>query len=383
MVSASDILFNHGTSVAPLGLIAMKGAEELGKKLNEYLVNWAHKGGYDVDTFLIESECPRFSSGDGKGLIKSTVRGKDLFIIIDVGNYNVKYQMYDQQNAMSPDDHYQDLKRIIQAASGKAHRINVIMPILYGGRQHRRNYRESLDCACALQELYQMGVSNILTVDAHDPRVHNAIPLMGFDNMMPSYQVLKAMFQTIPHLKTTPDEFMVISPDEGALNRNMYYASMLGVPMGMFYKRRDYSKIINGHTHIVAHEYLGNSVEGKDVFIADDIISSGESMLDIAYALKERKARRVFCYATYGLFVNGLEKFDKANEDGYIDAVFSTNLTYRTDELLKREWFHEVDCSKYISYFIASLNHDVSIGNVIDPNAKIKALLDRRNKENA
>ena len=383
MVSASDILFNHGTSVAPLGLIAMKGAEDLGKKLNEYLVNWAHKGGYDVDTFLIESECPRFSSGDGKGLIKSTVRGKDLFIIIDVGNYNVKYQMYDQQNAMSPDDHYQDLKRIIQAASGKAHRINVIMPILYGGRQHRRNYRESLDCACALQELYQMGVSNILTVDAHDPRVHNAIPLMGFDNMMPSYQVLKAMFQTIPHLKTTPDEFMVISPDEGALNRNMYYASMLGVPMGMFYKRRDYSKIINGHNPIVAHEYLGNSVEGKDVFIADDIISSGESMLDIAYALKERKARRVFCYATYGLFVNGLEKFDKANEDGYIDAVFSTNLTYRTDELLKREWFHEVDCSKYISYFIASLNHDVSIGNVIDPNAKIKALLDRRNKENA
>lgn len=383
MVSASDILFNHGTSVAPLGLIAMKGAEELGKKLNEYLINWAHKGGYDVDTFLIESECPRFSSGDGKGLIKSTVRGKDLFIIIDVGNYNVKYQMYDQQNAMSPDDHYQDLKRIIQAASGKAHRINVIMPILYGGRQHRRNYRESLDCACALQELYQMGVSNILTVDAHDPRVHNAIPLMGFDNMMPSYQVLKAMFQTIPHLKTTPDEFMVISPDEGALNRNMYYASMLGVPMGMFYKRRDYSKIINGHNPIVAHEYLGNSVEGKDVFIADDIISSGESMLDIAYALKERKARRVFCYATYGLFVNGLEKFDKANEDGYIDAVFSTNLTYRTDELLKREWFHEVDCSKYISYFIASLNHDVSIGNVIDPNAKIKALLDRRNKENA
>lgn len=206
---------------------------------------------------------------------------------------------------------------------------------------------------------------------------------MGFDNMMPSYQVLKAMFQTIPHLKTTPDEFMVISPDEGALNRNMYYASMLGVPMGMFYKRRDYSKIINGHNPIVAHEYLGNSVEGKDVFIADDIISSGESMLDIAYALKERKARRVFCYATYGLFVNGLEKFDKANEDGYIDAVFSTNLTYRTDELLKREWFHEVDCSKYISYFIASLNHDVSIGNVIDPNAKIKALLDRRNKENA
>lgn len=238
MVAASDILFNHETNVAPLGLIALNGAEELGQKINAYLVDWAHKGGYDVDTFLIESECPRFSSGDGKGLIKSTVRGRDLFIIVDVGNYHVQYQMYDQKNAMSPDDHYQDLKRIIQAVSGKAHRINVIMPILYGGRQHRRNYRESLDCACALQELERMGVANILTVDAHDPRVHNAIPLMGFDNMMPSYQVLKAMFQTIPHLKTTPDEFMVISPDEGALNRNMFYASMLGVPMGMFYKRR-------------------------------------------------------------------------------------------------------------------------------------------------
>ena len=383
MVAASDILFNHETNVAPLGLIALSGAEELGQKINAYLVDWAHKGGYDVDTFLIKSECPRFSSGDGKGLIKSTVRGRDLFIIVDVGNYHVQYQMYDQKNAMSPDDHYQDLKRIIQAVSGKAHRINVIMPILYGGRQHRRNYRESLDCACALQELERMGVANILTVDAHDPRVHNAIPLMGFDNMMPSYQVLKAMFQTIPHLKTTPDEFMVISPDEGALNRNMFYASMLGVPMGMFYKRRDYSKMVNGHNPIVAHEYLGNSVEGKDVFIADDIISSGESMLDIAYALKERKARRVFCYATYGLFVNGLEKFDKASEDGYIDAVFSTNLTYRSEELLSRSWFHEVDCSKYISYFIAALNHDVSIGNIIDPNAKIKALMERRNKENA
>ena len=378
MVSASDILFNHGTSVAPLGLIAMKGAEELGNKLNDYLVNWAHKGGYDVDTFLIESECPRFSSGDGKGLIKSTVRGKDLFIIVDVGNYNVKYQMYDQMNAMSPDDHYQDLKRLIQAASGKAHRINVIMPILYGGRQHRRNYRESLDCACALQELYQMGVSNILTVDAHDPRVHNAIPLMGFDNMMPSYQVLKAMFKTIPHLKTTPDEFMVISPDEGALNRNMYYASMLGVPMGMFYKRRDYSKIINGHNPIVAHEYLGNSVEGKDVFIADDIISSGESMLDIAVKLKEKGAKRIFGYATYAIFTNGLETYDKAYEQGMIDGVLGSNLTYRTEELKKREWFFEVDVSKYAAYLVAGMNHDMSFSSVLDPHEKIAALLEKR-----
>jgi len=381
MVSASDILFNHGTSVAPLGLIAMDGAKELGNKIDHYLVDWAHKGSYDVDTFLIECECPRFSSGDGKGLIKSTIRGKDLFIIVDVGNYSIKYQMFDAKNAMSPDDHYQDLKRIIQAASGKAHRINVIMPILYGGRQHRRSYRESLDCACALQELERMGVSNIITVDAHDPRVSNAIPLMGFDNVMPSYQVLKTMFRDIPHLKTTPDKFMVISPDEGALNRNMFYASVLGVQMGMFYKRRDYSKIISGRNPIVAHEYLGNSVENKDVFIADDIISSGDSMLDIAYALKERKARRVFCYATYGLFVNGLEEFDKAYTDGYIDAVFSTNLTYRTKSLLSREWFHEVDCSKYVSYFIAALNHDVSIGTVIDPNAKIKTLMEKRNRE--
>lgn len=383
MVTSStetDILFNPGTSVAPLGLIAMEGTEELGNKINQYLLEWAKKVGYDVDTFLIECECPRFASGDGKGLIKSTVRGKDLFILIDVGNYNCKYEMFGSMNSMSPDDHYQDLKRIIQAASGKAHRINVIMPILYGGRQHRRNYRESLDCACALQELERMGVSNIITFDAHDPRVHNSIPLMGFDNVIPSYQVLKAMFKKFPDLHTTSDQFMVISPDEGALNRNMYYASMLGVPMGMFYKRRDYSVIINGRNPIVAHEYLGNSVEGKDVFIADDIISSGDSMLDIAVALKKRNARRVFCYATYGLFVNGLEVFDKAYADGCIDAVFGTNLTYRSDELLKREWFNEVDCSKYISYFITALNHDASIGNVIDPNQKIKALLENRNK---
>ena len=383
MVTASaevrDILFNRNTSVAPLGLIARDGTEELGKKIDQYLVNWAREGGFNYDTFLIECECPRFASGDGKGLIKSTIRGKDLFILIDVGNYSIQYKMFDTMNCMSPDDHFQDLKRIIQAASGKAHRINVIMPILYGGRQHRRNYRESLDCACALQELETMGVSNIITFDAHDPRVHNAIPLMGFDNVMPSYQVLKAMFSTIENLKTTQDEFMVISPDEGALNRNMYYASVLGVQMGMFYKRRDYSTIVNGRNPIVAHEYLGNSVEGKDVFIADDIISSGESMLDIAYELKRRNARRVFCYATYGLFVNGLDQFDEAYKNGYIDAVFGTNLTYRTDALLSREWFHEVDCSKYISYFIAALNHDVSVSTILDPHDKINALLAKRN----
>ena len=289
---ASEVLFNSQTSVAPLGIIALEGAAELGKMIDRYLVSWAQKGGYDIDTLLIKNQCPRFASGDGKGLIESTVRGKDIFIVVDVGNYSCTYQMFGRENYMSPDDHYQDLKRIIQAISGKAHRINVIMPILYGGRQHKRSYRESLDCACALQELQSMGVSNIVTFDAHDPRVHNAIPLMGFDNVIPSYQVLKALLKNVKDLVINKDEFMVVSPDEGALNRNMYYASVLGVDMGMFYKRRDYSKIVDGRNPIVAHEYLGNSMEGKDVFVADDIISSGESVLDIAYALKAKKARK-------------------------------------------------------------------------------------------
>ena len=372
---ASEVLFNSQTSVAPLGIIALEGAAELGKMIDRYLVSWAQKGGYDIDTLLIKNQCPRFASGDGKGLIESTVRGKDIFIVVDVGNYSCTYQMFGRENYMSPDDHYQDLKRIIQAISGKAHRINVIMPILYGGRQHKRSYRESLDCACALQELQSMGVSNIVTFDAHDPRVHNAIPLMGFDNVIPSYQVLKALLKNVKDLVINKDEFMVVSPDEGALNRNMYYASVLGVDMGMFYKRRDYSKIVDGRNTIVAHEYLGNSMEGKDVFVADDIISSGESVLDIAYALKAKKARRFFAYGTYGLFTNGFEKFDKAYEDGYISGVFGTNLTYRSPELLKRPWFHEVDVSKYIAYFIASINHDVSISTVIDPHEKIKTLL--------
>ncbi|HOR21407.1 MAG TPA: ribose-phosphate pyrophosphokinase, partial [Ruminococcus sp.] len=340
-----------------------------------YLVDWARRAGQDVDTFLIESECPRFSSGDGKGLIKSNVRGRDLFIIIDVGNYNIKYDYFGFQNAMSPDDHFQDLKRIIQAASGKAHRINVIMPILYGGRQHRRSYRESLDCACALQELEAMGVANIVTFDAHDPRVQNAIPLMGFDNVMPTYQVLKSILKNVQDINFTKEKFMIVSPDEGALNRNMYYASVLGVDMGMFYKRRDYSQIVNGRNPIVAHEYLGNPVEGKDIFVADDIISSGESMLDLAYNLKNRKAGRIFTYATYAIFTNGLDKFDKAYEDSIIDGVFGTNLTYRSPELLSRPWFHEVDVSKYISYFIEAINHEVSISKILDPHEKIEALL--------
>lgn len=374
-MTASEVLFNQESSVAPVGVIAMESAKELGDKINDYLVKWAKKGGNDIDTTLIEAECPRFSSGDGKGYIKSTVRGKDLYIIVDVGNYNCKYKLFSRENCMSPDDHFQDLKRIIQAASGKAHRISVIMPILYGGRQHRRNYRESLDCAWALQELEQMGVSNIITFDAHDPRVQNAVPLMGIDNVMPTYQVLKSLIKNVKDIELDKDKFMIVSPDEGALNRNMYYASVLGVELGMFYKRRDYSTIVDGRNPIVAHEYLGNPVDGKDIFIADDIISSGESMLDLAYALKNKNANRIFANATYAIFTNGLEKFDKAYEEGYIDGVFGTNLTYRTPELLSREWFHEVDVSKYIAYFIASINHDVSISSVIDPHEKIKTLL--------
>ncbi len=372
-------VFDSKTRVASLGLIAMEGTKELGDRINSYFKEWAIEGGEDEETFLIDVDCPRFSSGDGKGLIKSTVRGKDLFILCDVGNYSCTYTMHGRQNCMSPDDHYQDLKRIIQAASGKAHRINVIMPILYGGRQHRRTYRESLDCAVALQELASMGVQNIITFDAHDPRVQNAIPLIGFDNIMPSYQVLKAMTRTFDKLNFDKDNFMIVSPDEGAMNRNMYYASVLGVDLGMFYKRRDYSTVVNGRNPIVAHEYMGNDVSGKDIFIADDLISSGESMLDVSKELKKRNARKIFCYATYGIFTNGLDTFNKAYEDGIIDAVFGTNLTYRSPELLATPWFHEVDCSKYIAYYIASLNHDMSISDVIDPHQKISALLERYN----
>lgn len=379
-LAASDTLYRKNKSVAPLGIIAMPGSEQLAEKINRYLVTWANENGIPDTDYLIECECPRFASGDGKGLIKSTIRGKDLFIIIDVGNYSCTYKMFDRVNSMSPDDHYQDLKRIIQAASGKAHRVSVVMPILYGGRQHRRNYRESLDCACALQELEAMGVENVITFDAHDPRVSNAVPLMGIDNVIPSYQVLKTMLRCMPDLDINADNFMVISPDEGALGRNMYYATMLGVNLGMFYKRRDYSRIVDGKNPIVAHEYLGNPVEGKTVFVADDIIASGESMLDLAKNLKEKKAARILAYATYGLFTHGLEKFDKAYEEGTIDAVFGTNLTYRRPELLERPWFHEVDVSKYAAYFIASINHDVSISSVIDPHEKIRSLLARQHK---
>ena len=380
---ASTIVFNSKEQVAPLGIIATDGAKDLGEKINYYLVQWSANTQYAQDTYLVDTECPRFSSGDGKGLIKTSIRGDDIFIIVDVGNYSCTYKMFGKENYMSPDDHFQDLKRIIQAMGGKAHRISVVMPILYGGRQHRRNYRESLDCAVMLQELQAMGVSNIITFDAHDSRVCNAVPLMGFDNVMPSYQVLKTMFREIKDLDVSPESFMVVSPDEGALNRNMYYASVLGVEMGMFYKRRDYSRIVNGRNPIVAHEYLGNSVEGKNVFISDDIISSGDSMLDIAYELKKRKAKRIIAYATYPIFTNGLAKFDKAYAEGMIDYVFGTNLTYRTPDLLSREWFKEVDVSKYIAYLIVAINHDISTSKVIDPHLKIKSLLNKYNIKSA
>lgn len=374
----AQLFFKKEDRVAPLGIIPLEGARELGEKINAHLVRWAKEAGQQKDTFVVDSECPRFSSGDGKGLIKSTVRGDDLYFIVDVGNYSCTYNMFGKENAMSPDDHFQDLKRLIQAASGKAYRVNVVMPLLYGGRQHRRSYRESLDCAFMLQELRNMGVSNVVTFDAHDPRVQNAIPLLGFDNLMPSYQALKTLFKYIPDVDLSREHFMVVSPDEGAMNRNMYYASVLGVDLGMFYKRRDYSRIVNGRNPIVAHEYLGSSVEGKDVFISDDIISSGESMLDIAYNLKKHNANRIFAYATYGLFTNGLEEFDKAYEEGVISGVLCSNLTYRTEELRKREWFFEVDVSKYIAYFIGALNHDMSVSTIIDPHEKIEQLLKKR-----
>ena len=364
-IDAEDI-FRSGDRVAELGLISLTGARELTEKIDAHLVKWAEGSPLYKESYIVESECPRFSSGDGKGLIKSTIRGDDLFFIVDVGNYSCSYNIFGHQNSMSPDDHFQDLKRLIQAASGKAHRITVIMPMLYGSRQHRRNAGE--------QQIKILG-SNIVTFDAHDPRVQNAVPLMGFDNVSPSYQVLKCLLRSIPDIRLDREHLMVVSPDEGAMSRNMYYASVLGIDLGMFYKRRDYARVVNGRNPIVAHEYLGNSLEGKDVFIADDIISSGESMLEVARELKKRNASRIFAYATYAIFTNGLDEFDRAYEEGLLSGVFGTNLTYRSPELLSREWFHEVDVSKYIAYFIAAINHDMSVSAIIDPHEKIRQLL--------
>lgn len=372
-----------------LGIIAMKGCEEIGKEINDYLVQWRfereseHKStinfaGYQRDNYLIKAICPRFGSGEAKCLIKESVRGLDLFIICDCFNYGCTYQMYGQTAIMSPDDHFADLKRIIAAVGGKARRITVIMPMLYEGRQHKRASRESLDCAMALEELTNMGVDNIITFDAHDPRVQNAIPLKGFENVQPIYQMIKAIVNNVPDINLDSNHLRIISPDEGALSRCIHYSTVLGVNLGMFYKRRDYTRIVNGRNPIIAHEYLGDSLEGKDVIVVDDMISSGESMLDVAKKLKDLGANRIFVVTTFGLFCEGLESFDKAYAEGTIHRVFTTNLVYRKKELLEREWFVDVNMSKYLSYIIDTLNHDMSISDLLNPDDRIEKLLIRR-----
>ena len=372
--------FDPDTQLAKLRLIACPGAEALTAKIDKHLVQWAHEVGIEEDTFVLECACPRFQNGDAKGLVKSSVRGDDIFFVVDPGNYSLTYNLFGVENHMSPDDHFANLKRLIQAVAGRAHRMTVIMPSLYGGRQHRRMVRESLDCAVALQELEAMGVENIITFDAHDPRMMNAIPLTNFDNIMPTYQVLKTLLKNMPELSFHKDDFMVISPDEGAIDRNMYFSSVLGCNLGMFYKRRDYTRVVNGRNPIVAHEYLGESVEGKTMFITDDIIASGESMLEVAYELKKRGAKHIIANATFPLFTSGLEKFDKAVKDGVLTAVLGTNMTYHVPELDEREWFFEVDCSKYTAYIIAGINHEMSVSSIIDPIKKIEALLENHGK---
>ena len=372
--------FNPNTQLAELCLIACPGAETLANLIDQHLIQWAKEVGMKKDTFLVGCDCPRFQNGDAKGLVKSSVRGDDIYFICDPGNYALTYKLFGYENHMSPDDHFANLKRLIQAVAGRAHRISVIMPSLYGGRQHRRVIRESLDCAVALQELRAMGVENIITFDAHDPRMMNAIPLTNFDNIMPTYQVLKTLLNHMPELSFDKDHFMVVSPDEGAINRNMYFSSVLGCNLGMFYKRRDYTQVVNGRNPIVAHEYLGESVEGKTVFITDDIIASGESMLEVASELKSRGAKHIIANATFPLFTSGLEKFDKAVEEGILTAVLGTNLTYHMPELDSRDWFFEVDCSKYTAYIIAAINHEMSVTTIIDPIKKIEALLSKHQK---
>jgi len=374
--------------VGALGIIGMPGCEEITKKVDDYITSWrrdlhsipqALSGGYMRDSYQIGISCPRFGTGEAKAMIKQSVRGYDLFIIADCFNHGVTYKMNGFTAHMSPDDHYQDLKRIIAAAGGKARRITVIMGMLYEGRQHKRSSRESLDCALALQELERMGVDNIITFDAHDPRVQNAIPLSGFENVQPTYQMIKALVNTIPDLHFDRDHLMFISPDEGAMSRCIYYSSILKLDLGMFYKQRDFSKVVNGKNPIVAHTYLGDDVEGKDVIIVDDMISSGESMLDVVKQLKARKARRAFVFSTFGLFCEGLDKFDKAYADGLLDKVFTTNLVYGTPELKAREWYREVDMSKYIAHIINILNHDSSISHILDPSQRITQLLEKKN----
>ena len=378
--------------VGSLGIIPLEGCKALGQKVDDYLVKWRtvreseHKtslafAGYQRDSYILNARVPRFGSGEAKGMILESVRGIDLYLLVDVANYSLTYSLCGHENHMSPDDHYQDLKRIIAAVGGKARRITVIMPFLYESRQHKRTARESLDCALALQEMVRMGVDNIITFDAHDPRVQNAIPLHGFETVQPTYQFIKGLLKHVPDLSLDSDHMMVISPDEGGMSRAIYMANVLGLDMGMFYKRRDYTRIVNGRNPIVAHEFLGSSVEGKDMVIIDDMISSGESVLEVATALKERKARKIFICATFGLFTNGLEKFDKIYERGLIDRVLTTNLIYQTPELLQREWYIDCDMSKYIAYLIDTLNHDASISDLLNPYDRIRRLISRYRKE--
>lgn len=373
----------------PLGIIAMPGCEALADKVDKYLVQWRktqaieHQGsiafyGYQRDTYKINISNPRFGSGEGKAVINDTVRGYDLYIVTDCFNYSVTYKMYGMTVPKSPDDHYADLKRVISAASSKAKRISVIMPMLYEGRQHKRSSRESLDCAMALQELVNLGVENIITFDAHDQRVQNAIPHKSFENVMPAYQMIKAIVNNVDDLKIDKDHLMVISPDEGAMHRCIFFATQLGVNLGMFYKRRDYTKVINGRNPIVEHQYLGDSVNGKDIIIVDDMISSGESMLEVARKLKDLGAKRIFVCTTFGLFANGLEVFDEAYKNGVIAKVFTTNGVYQPPELLARDWYQSVELSKYIAYFLDTLNHDMSVSSLLDSSEKIDAILRKK-----
>ena len=373
--------------VGRLGIIALESSKNLGRNVNDYLVEWRnsreseHKGtiaftGYQRDSYLLNACCPRFGTGEAKGMIKESVRGTDLFLLVDVTNYSMTYTVCGHTNHMSPDDHYQDLKRIIAAVGGKARRITVIMPYLYEGRQHKRSSRESLDCALALQELTNMGVESIITFDAHDPRVQNAIPLKSLETVSPTYQFIKALLKNVPDIKIDSDHMMVISPDEGGMSRAVYYANVLGLDMGMFYKRRDYTKIINGRNPIVAHEFLGTDVEGKDILIIDDMISSGESILDVASELKRRKANRIFVASTFGLFTGGLDKFDEAYENGLIYRLMTTNLIYQTPELLTKPYYINVDMSKYIALIIDTMNHDNSISALLNPIERIHKIME-------
>ncbi len=366
----SSINFKH-TPYGDLALISMRGCEDIASQVDYYLKDWRNID--DEQSFVIDANCPRFGTGEAKAVLNHSARGLDAFIICDCFNYNVTYKMYGQTVPMSPDDHFQDLKRVIAAFGGKARRITVIMPMLYEGRQHRRTARESMDCALALQELVSMGVKNIITFDAHDPRVNNAIPLDGFDNVQAAYQMIKALLRSVPDVKLDRDHTMIVSPDEGGMGRCIYYSSVLGLDLGMFYKRRNYSIVVNGKNPIEAHEFLGNDIVGKDLILVDDMISSGESMLDIAAKLKEKGAGRIFVFSTFGLFVEGLEKFDEYYEHGLIDKVFTTNLIYQTPELLSREWYCSVNMSKYIALIVETLNNDNSISQLLNPADKIKA----------